>query len=254
LGVRNGVPPFGADHVRGGRLAAPQKAIVTVAIFTFYLVTTAWATVRRKEGGIGLFEKPACPVALGAAEFLLILGLQADTSPTGRLDGAPPLRYYVFASFAAFAAGGDLNVILRGGVSGAQRTARHLWRMCLALFFATSFFLPRTTEADAHVHPGIACSFGRRDRASANDGLLAGARSPDRRLQAPGDRIADEWFCRFSCKPAYFGVEAPMRRSGVPTLATSEPGAIRSTRLSRGAEGAGPDGGTALLCHSSIVA
>jgi hypothetical protein len=124
----------------GAYLAVPQKAIVTVAIFTFYLVATAWVTVRRKEGTVGLFEKLAFLVALGAAAILLVLGLQAAMSPTGRLDGAPPLRYFVFASFAAIAAAGDLNVIVRGGVTGAQRIARHLWRMCFALFFATSFF------------------------------------------------------------------------------------------------------------------
>lgn len=31
-------------------------------------------------------------------------------------------------------------MILRGGISGAPRIARHLWRMCLALFIATGSF------------------------------------------------------------------------------------------------------------------
>jgi hypothetical protein len=48
--------------------------------------------------------------------------------------------YFVFASFAAFAAALDLKLILRGGISGPQRIARHLWRMCFALFFAAAFF------------------------------------------------------------------------------------------------------------------
>jgi hypothetical protein len=39
-----------------------------------------------------------------------------------------------------FAAAGDLRLILRGGISGVQRIARHLWRMCFALFFASAFF------------------------------------------------------------------------------------------------------------------
>jgi hypothetical protein len=67
-------------------------------------------------------------------------GLQAAHSPTGLLDGAPPARYYVFAGFAAFAVALDLKVILQGGIAGVPRIARHLWRMCLALFFASSFF------------------------------------------------------------------------------------------------------------------
>jgi len=32
-------------------------------------------------------------------------------------------------------------VILQHGISGPARISRHLWRMCLALFFATAFFV-----------------------------------------------------------------------------------------------------------------
>jgi hypothetical protein len=43
---------------------------------------------------------------------------------------------------AALAAAGDLRLILRRGILGAQRITRHLWRMCFALFIAAgSFFL-----------------------------------------------------------------------------------------------------------------
>ena len=66
--------------------------------------------------------------------------MQAASSASGLLDGAPPERYYAFAFLAAFAAAMDLNMILRGGLRGTQRIARHLWRMNFALFFATSFF------------------------------------------------------------------------------------------------------------------
>jgi hypothetical protein len=118
----------------------PQRASVAVGIFTFYLVATGWMTMRRKDGSIGLFEYGAFFVALGAAVSLVIFGLQAANSPTGLLDRYPPPPYYVFASFAAFAAALDLKMILRGGISGAQRIARHVWRMCFALFFAAAFF------------------------------------------------------------------------------------------------------------------
>jgi hypothetical protein len=37
---------------------------------------------------------------------------------------------------------GDLRVMWAGGIQGARRIARHLWRMCFALFIAAaSFFL-----------------------------------------------------------------------------------------------------------------
>jgi hypothetical protein len=118
----------------------PQGATMAVGAFTFYLVATAWATVRRKERGVGPFEYGAFLVALGATATLLILGMQAAGTPKGHSGGAPLAAYFIFASFGAFAAALDLKVILRGGVSGTQRLARHLWRMCFALFFTSAFF------------------------------------------------------------------------------------------------------------------
>jgi hypothetical protein len=40
-------------------------------------------------------------------------------------------------TLAAFA---DLSVIWRGGLKGAERIARHLWRMCFGLFIAVGSF------------------------------------------------------------------------------------------------------------------
>jgi hypothetical protein len=40
------------------------------------------------------------------------------------------------------AAAGDVRMLLRGGIFGAKRIARHLWRMCFGLFIAAgSFFM-----------------------------------------------------------------------------------------------------------------
>jgi FtsH-binding integral membrane protein len=47
----------------------------------------------------------------------------------------------------------DLKVILHGGISGAQRIARHVWRMCVALFVGTgSFFLGQQKVMPAFMH------------------------------------------------------------------------------------------------------
>ena len=46
---------------------------------------------------------------------------------------------------------GDLRVIRMGGLKGPRRLARHLWRMCFALFIAAaSFFSIRARVADWH--------------------------------------------------------------------------------------------------------
>ena len=45
-------------------------------------------------------------------------------------------------SVCLLAAAGDVRMLVRGGVLGAKRIARHLWRMCFGLFIAAgSFFL-----------------------------------------------------------------------------------------------------------------
>lgn len=111
-------------------------------IFTFYLIATAWATVRRKEGSIGRFEVGAFVFALGVAVAGVVLIWLATMNPASILHGQPIQALYVVVAVIALLAALDLKVILRGGIIGARRIARHLWRMCLGLFIATgSFFL-----------------------------------------------------------------------------------------------------------------
>ncbi|HEY1710346.1 MAG TPA: hypothetical protein VGG10_18895 [Rhizomicrobium sp.] len=102
-------------------------------VLTFYLVVTSWAAVRRRDGGAGLFETGGFAVALAVAAAGALFIVQARNSPTGTIAGNPPEAFYVFLFVGAIAAISDLRVILRRGVSGGQRIARHLWRMCVAL-------------------------------------------------------------------------------------------------------------------------
>jgi hypothetical protein len=103
----------------------------------FYLVATAWVTVRRMEGSAGLFEIGSGVVALSIAVAGVTFGLQAANSATGLIEGQPAGTAFMFATVAVLAAIGDLSIIARRGVAGTRRIARHLWRMC----FAGSFFL-----------------------------------------------------------------------------------------------------------------
>jgi hypothetical protein len=121
---------------------AKQPGTIAGGILAAYLVATAWITVRRRENSVGRFETVAMCVALGCAAIEFAFGWQATLSPTGHFLGYPSPIFYVFGSIAALAAAGDWRMIRRGGVSGSQRIARHVWRMCFALFLATgSFFL-----------------------------------------------------------------------------------------------------------------
>ena len=99
-----------------------------------------WATVKRREGEVGRFEVGAFLLALGVtAAGVALIGLAAK-DPTRILGGQPALALYIVVAVIALLAALDLKVILRGGVCGPQRIARHLWRMCLGLFIATSSF------------------------------------------------------------------------------------------------------------------
>ena len=117
--------------------------VSTVAgIFTLYLLATAWMAVKRRDGGVGRFEVAGLIMALGVVAAGVTFIAMQNASPTGMVDGQPPQAPYMFAIVASIAAASDLKVILRRGVAGAQRIARHLWRVCFALFIASgSLFL-----------------------------------------------------------------------------------------------------------------
>ena len=120
----------------------PQTANVPGAILAIYLVATAWVTVRRQPNAVGVFEVGAFLAVTSVALALGAFAWIGAQSPRGTIDGVPYQAALFIAAFAALAAGLDLRVILRGGVAGPQRLARHLWRMCLALFVGTgSFFI-----------------------------------------------------------------------------------------------------------------
>jgi len=114
----------------------------TMGVFTFYMVATAWMTVQRPAGRVGRFEIGALAAVLGVAVTFAILARIGQLSPKGVIGGQPYVLGYVFGGLALAMGGLDLRMILRGGVAGVQRVARHLWRMCFALFVASgSLFL-----------------------------------------------------------------------------------------------------------------
>ena len=120
-----------------------QLVNVFIGALTFYLVATAWLTVRRKEGAIGGAEKFALFVAVCLCAPFAILSFQLATGLPPLFKSAVPFKgavlvaVYVLTSVLAIAAISDAKVVLTGGISGAPRIARHLWRMCLGLTLAT---------------------------------------------------------------------------------------------------------------------
>jgi hypothetical protein len=113
-------------------------------VLTFYLVATAWVTARRRDSGTDIFDWLGLLVAVSIAAVAVIFGIEAAYSPAGTHGGSPASAYVLPGFVALLAAIGDARMLLRGGIGGAQRIARHLWRMCFALFVAAaSIFLAR---------------------------------------------------------------------------------------------------------------
>ena len=121
-----------------------QPGNVLGGTLTFYLVATAWMSARRRDGGTGIFDWGALLVALAVASVTVTYGLEAANSQTGANHGYPAGPYFFLGSVALLASVGDIRMLVQGGVSGTQRVARHLWRMCFGLFIASSsVFLAR---------------------------------------------------------------------------------------------------------------
>jgi len=119
-------------------LPTPERASVIAGVLTFYLVLSSWAAVKRKPGQIGAFDYGlllTSSTLVGASAYLISLAAQ---SPTGKLDGQPAAAFVMFIIIGSLAAVGDLRLILRRGVGGAMRLARHLWRMTVAFFIAAN--------------------------------------------------------------------------------------------------------------------
>jgi peptidoglycan/LPS O-acetylase OafA/YrhL len=86
-------------------------------------------------------------VAMGVSLTSLTFGFQAVANG-GMRNGMPAFPFFMFGIVALLGFAGDLRMI-RSGVPprGGARIARHLWRMCFALFIAAmSFFIGQADE------------------------------------------------------------------------------------------------------------
>jgi hypothetical protein len=122
-----------------------QPGNILGGTLTFYLVATAWVTARRRDKAEpGLFDWAALLVVSAVAACQMTFGLEAAFSQTGLKFGYPSWPYFFMGSVAVLAVTGDVRMLVRNGISGTHRIARHLWRMCFALFIAaSSIFLAR---------------------------------------------------------------------------------------------------------------
>lgn len=117
-------------------------------LMAVYFVVTALTTVRPVSPWTRGINVAALIVVLGLASLDILGGVKAFNSPRGALDGIPFAMFFFLATIMILAAIGDVRIMRFGLPRGGPRLARHLWRMCFALFIAAgSFFSIRERVA-----------------------------------------------------------------------------------------------------------
>jgi uncharacterized membrane protein len=135
-----------------GFLKSPTDGNVFTGFMTAYFVGTALTTVRPVSPWTRRINAAALTVVAGLALGTIVGGVKAFNSP-GVSPGGVPFRTigvmsFVLASVMILAAAGDVRIMRFGLPRGRPRLARHLWRMCFALFIAAgSFFSIRERVA-----------------------------------------------------------------------------------------------------------
>lgn len=131
---------------------------VIAALMSMYFVGTALTTVRPASRWTRAINVAALTVAAGLALVAIVGGVNGVNRP-GLSPGGVPFRTigmmsFVLATVLLLAAAGDVRIMRSGMPHGGPRLARHLWRMCFALFIAAgSFFSIRERVAKVLPQP-----------------------------------------------------------------------------------------------------
>ena len=128
--------------IAAARSVAPSINL-PAGILSAYMVITALIAVRPLPARARWLEVLLMAVALVVGLTSLAFAVEAIASPSGKgRDGMPAFPFLLFGVVGTLAGVLDFRVMRAGGLAGAARLARHLWRMCFALFVAAlSFFL-----------------------------------------------------------------------------------------------------------------
>ena len=108
---------------------------VVAGLMTFYFVTTGLLTVRPRAQESLWIDRAAVAFVLTVSVLAFAAGL--DMMRRGRPEAAPS---FIFGIVGLLAATGDIRVLRGRVMQGARRIARHLWRLCFAMWVAAASF------------------------------------------------------------------------------------------------------------------
>lgn len=125
-----------------GAIVAPflesgQRTNFVAGVLALYLLTSGVSAAQRRDFYAGIGEKIGLVVALTITVIGLYFMYLASISPTGTIDDSPPQAFVLFVVAGSLALIGEVRVLIGKTLSSAQRTIRHLWRMCFSFFIAS---------------------------------------------------------------------------------------------------------------------
>jgi hypothetical protein len=131
---------------------------VLAAVLTAYFVGTALTTVRPVSSWTRRINGVALTVAVVLAAGCVFNGATMINTPGRDLNGVPNqtagTMSLIIGVLLVMAVAGDVRIMRFGMPRGGPRLARHLWRMCFALFIAAgSFFSLRERVAQILPEP-----------------------------------------------------------------------------------------------------
>ncbi len=123
-----------------------REVNIPAGVISAYLVITALTTVRPVVRGSRWLGFGTLLVASATGLMCLTFGLEALANG-GQRNGIPAFPFFLFGVIGLLGSLGDVRMMRAGAYTGGRRLARHLWRMCVALFIAAmSFFIGQADE------------------------------------------------------------------------------------------------------------
>jgi len=144
----------GTIHRRSGLLFVYAMLVMGISasilgnvgggLITVYFVVTALTTVRPVSPWTRRINAAALTAVVGLALVTIVGGMKAFNNPHLSPGGVPfrtiGMMSFFLATVMILAAAGDVRILRFGMPRGGPRLARHLWRMCFALFIAAGSF------------------------------------------------------------------------------------------------------------------
>jgi len=127
---------------------------VPSALLTFYLVITSLTTVRSTPFASRRLDVATMAMALAIGVGCFALAVIAIANGGREAGVAYPL--FLFGGVALMASAADRRILRGEPLRGGPRLARHLWRMCFAMFIASiAFYLGPDRVPEPFRNPAV---------------------------------------------------------------------------------------------------